>query len=93
MVPVDSRVLAAPAVLRRARKLSDPLDPLVCQPGGSPLASASRAQLQHLVDTTLAVSALEIFADRQPVDFGRTEVIELVPGSNKLALQANTSNR
>lgn len=62
-------------VLPRARKLLDPLDPVVCQTGVGAAGSKKR-QIQQLVEIAEALPALEIFADRQPVDFGLTEVME-----------------
>eukprot|EP00928_Gymnodinium_smaydae_P063480 TRINITY_DN4703_c0_g2_i1.p1 TRINITY_DN4703_c0_g2~~TRINITY_DN4703_c0_g2_i1.p1 ORF type:complete len:2551 (-),score=465.08 TRINITY_DN4703_c0_g2_i1:84-6608(-) len=60
------------AVSRRPRKLPNPLDFEACQVS----READRLLVAHLVDVALAVPALEVFADRQPVEWGLTEVIE-----------------
>jgi len=73
-------VLGATRVVRRARRLPDPLDTEVCRPLMPEAFFAQRRQVAHLVATALAIPALEIFADRQPVDFGRTEVVEQLIG-------------
>jgi hypothetical protein len=56
----------------RARKLSDPLD----FESHRVTAASDRRAIAQLVEVTLAVPALEVFADRQPVEFGLTEVVE-----------------
>jgi hypothetical protein len=40
-------------------------------------------RVEQLVDMALSVSALEIFVDRQPVDFGMTAVVELWLGPHQ----------
>merc|ERR1719410_1106336 len=61
-----------PTVHRHARKVPNPVDFEACR-----VARASdRRRVAHLVDVALAMPALEVFADRQPVEFGLTEVVE-----------------
>lgn len=62
-------------VHRRARKLPNPLDMDVCQV----TRSSDRRAIQHLVDLALTVPAIEVFADRQRVEWGLTEVVEQSP--------------
>eukprot|EP00929_Paragymnodinium_shiwhaense_P069830 TRINITY_DN35261_c0_g2_i1.p1 TRINITY_DN35261_c0_g2~~TRINITY_DN35261_c0_g2_i1.p1 ORF type:complete len:2747 (-),score=615.84 TRINITY_DN35261_c0_g2_i1:144-8384(-) len=69
-------------VLRRVRKLPNPLDPMVCKLSVS-TSGAQRRQLQSLVEVALAVPALETFGDRQPVEFGLTEVVEHMVGHHR----------
>lgn len=71
-------------VHRQVRKLPDPLDSMVRLPSGTALASFHRRNVQKLVDMALAVPALEVFGDRQPVEFGLTEVVEQVLGDARL---------
>eukprot|EP00929_Paragymnodinium_shiwhaense_P065096 TRINITY_DN32675_c0_g1_i6.p1 TRINITY_DN32675_c0_g1~~TRINITY_DN32675_c0_g1_i6.p1 ORF type:complete len:2595 (+),score=526.95 TRINITY_DN32675_c0_g1_i6:959-8743(+) len=59
-------------VQRRAKKLPNPLDFETCQV----TQLSDRRLVAQLVDIALAVPAQEVFADRQSVEFGLTEVIE-----------------
>lgn len=56
----------------RPRKVSNPLDFESLRVA----RAADRRSIAFLVDATLSVPALEVFEDRQPVDFGLTEVLE-----------------
>eukprot|EP00434_Breviolum_minutum_P024386 symbB.v1.2.021536.t1/scaffold1865.1/size98072/13 len=64
-------------MLRRQRRLMNPLDETLLDTAGL------QRRVAQLVDMAASVSALEIFADRQPVDFGLTAVVELWLGSNQ----------
>jgi len=57
---------------RRPKRLPNPLDFETCHV----TRLAYRRQIAQLVETTLVTPALEIFADRQPVQWGVTEVVE-----------------
>lgn len=64
-------------MLRRQRRLINPLQESLLDTAGL------QRRIAQLVDMASSVSALEIFADRQPVDFGLTAVVELWLGSNE----------
>jgi len=70
-------------VLRRPRKLHNPLDSKTCRPCVLATAREQRRRVKQLVEMALAVSALEVFADRQPVDFGLTAVVEQWIGQHR----------
>lgn len=57
---------------RRSRKLPNPLDVDICQV----TRASDRRAIKQLVDFALEVPALEVFADRQPVEWGLTEIME-----------------
>jgi len=59
-------------VHRRACKLRNPLDFETCQVS----RRSDRRRVAQLVEIAKTVPALEVFADRQPVEFGLTEVVE-----------------
>eukprot|EP00930_Biecheleria_cincta_P035086 TRINITY_DN24163_c0_g1_i1.p1 TRINITY_DN24163_c0_g1~~TRINITY_DN24163_c0_g1_i1.p1 ORF type:complete len:1944 (-),score=324.17 TRINITY_DN24163_c0_g1_i1:98-5167(-) len=59
-------------VRRMARKLPNPLDPESCLI----TRDSHRRHIASLVRVALSVPAFEVFADRQPVEWGLTEVIE-----------------
>jgi len=64
--------VARVAVHRRARKLPNPLDFETC----AVTRASDRRRVAQLVDVALVVPGLEAFADRQPVEWGLTEVVE-----------------
>lgn len=64
-------------ITRRSRKLPNPLDPQTCHL----TRHSDRREISLLVDLALAVPAFEVFADRQPVEWGVTEIIEQSLGS------------
>ncbi|CAJ1363867.1 unnamed protein product [Effrenium voratum] len=59
-------------ILRVPKKLPNPLDPETCQLS----RESHRRHVTALVGLALKVPAFEVFADRQPVEWGLTEVIE-----------------
>lgn len=63
---------AMQTVQRMAKKLPNPLDPDTCLI----TRDSHRRQIASLVSVALAVPAFEVFADRQPVEWGLTEVVE-----------------
>lgn len=78
--PSDRKVAPAGTqlqMLRRQRRLMNPLDETLLDTAGL------QRRVGQLVDMAASVSALEIFADRQPVDFGLTAVVELWLGPNQ----------
>lgn len=64
--------VAEQRIHRRATKLPNPLDFEACLV----TRASDRRHIAQLVDLALAVPALEVFADRQPVEFGLTEIVE-----------------
>ncbi|CAL1174051.1 unnamed protein product [Cladocopium goreaui] len=57
---------------RVAKKLPNPLDPETCLLS----RESHRRHISSLVSVAMQVPAFEVFADRQPVEWGLTEVIE-----------------
>ncbi|CAE7372799.1 unnamed protein product [Symbiodinium natans] len=84
--PVSSKRKVAPApklqMVRRQRRLLDPRTAAASRSAGLGAGSLQR-RVEQLVDMALSVSTLEIFADRQPVEFGLTAVVELWLGPNQ----------
>lgn len=72
MTPAPKFEEISAVINRRARKLPNPLDFDACQV----TRLSDRRRVAQLVDIALTVPALEVFADRQPVEWGLTEVIE-----------------
>eukprot|EP00931_Biecheleriopsis_adriatica_P032634 TRINITY_DN19023_c1_g1_i17.p1 TRINITY_DN19023_c1_g1~~TRINITY_DN19023_c1_g1_i17.p1 ORF type:complete len:4010 (-),score=873.77 TRINITY_DN19023_c1_g1_i17:154-12183(-) len=71
--------------VRRQRRLLDPRTAAAGRAGGGIGGKRGRQRrIEQLVDMALSVSALEIFADRQPVDFGLTAVVELWLGAHQV---------
>eukprot|EP00435_Cladocopium_sp_Y103_P025625 s1042_g6.t1 len=92
--PSDRKVAPAGTqlqMLRRQRRLMNPLDETLLDTAGLQRRVGQLVESRHGVpraaavsqDMAASVSALEIFADRQPVDFGLTAVVELWLGPNQ----------
>jgi len=82
VVPVSSREEVELSNVRAnylVKKLPNPVDPVACRPTFIAAAIVQRRRAIQLVNVALAVPALEVFADRQPVDFGLT-----LPGPPKI---------
>eukprot|EP00928_Gymnodinium_smaydae_P037957 TRINITY_DN26287_c0_g1_i1.p1 TRINITY_DN26287_c0_g1~~TRINITY_DN26287_c0_g1_i1.p1 ORF type:complete len:1787 (+),score=425.39 TRINITY_DN26287_c0_g1_i1:139-5499(+) len=73
---IPTEALPELRALRRSRRLLDPRGVAAGSSGCLGGAAGLGRRVDQLVDMALSVSALEIFGDRQPVEFGLTAVVE-----------------